>query len=211
MDQKTIAAYNDHANDFRDQYERASGVAKYFARAFPAPGSRILDIGCGSGRDLALLLQAGYEAFGAEPSSGLRIEACHRYPDLNGRIFPWGLPIPPDEKRVGVFSGILCSAVLMHLPREEHPEALKAMCGLLEVNGRLLLSFSETRTDLDHEGRDGLGRLFVSIDPEEMSDLLRKCGFRVEETWKTVDSLGRVGVTWQTLLAVRGEHPLQLS
>ena len=34
------------------------------------PGTRILDVGCGSGRNLVYLLRAGYQVFGVDPEPG---------------------------------------------------------------------------------------------------------------------------------------------
>ena len=34
------------------------------------PGTRILDVGCGSGRNLVYLLRAGYQVFGVDPDPG---------------------------------------------------------------------------------------------------------------------------------------------
>ena len=31
------------------------------------PGTRVLDVGCGSGRNLIYLLQSGYDVFGIDP------------------------------------------------------------------------------------------------------------------------------------------------
>ncbi|OIQ85877.1 hypothetical protein GALL_322700 [mine drainage metagenome] len=46
----------------------------------------MLDVGCGSGRDLARLRALGYDACGVEPVDALRVEALRRYPELEGRI-----------------------------------------------------------------------------------------------------------------------------
>lgn len=35
-----------------------------------APGMRVLDVGCGNGRNLVYLLQAGFEVFGIDPDPG---------------------------------------------------------------------------------------------------------------------------------------------
>jgi SAM-dependent methyltransferase len=48
----------------------ASPVARFFGTAF-ASGCRVLDVGAGSGRDLAALLSLGYDAYGAEPMEAM--------------------------------------------------------------------------------------------------------------------------------------------
>src|SRR3954464_6504733 len=42
-----------------------------------APGMRVLDAGCGAGRNLVYLLRAGYEVFGADEDGG-SIDAVRR-------------------------------------------------------------------------------------------------------------------------------------
>jgi hypothetical protein len=51
-----------------------SSIARHVVHAFP-PRARLLDVGAGSGRDLALLLTQGFDAFGIEPDAELREEA----------------------------------------------------------------------------------------------------------------------------------------
>ena len=53
MDISTLDYYSGHANEAAQRYEAAqSSLGQRFAAAF-SPGGRILDIGYGSGRDLA--------------------------------------------------------------------------------------------------------------------------------------------------------------
>jgi hypothetical protein len=86
MDPRTIQSYDDHADEFFALYSGSqSGSAKYFKLAFP-PGSQILDIGTGSGRDLDILIREQYEAYGTEPSSQLRSLAL-RTPGLEAILF----------------------------------------------------------------------------------------------------------------------------
>jgi hypothetical protein len=68
MDPLTLNYYEENAGSIFAQHSSGrSGVEKYFRLAFP-PGSEILDIGAGSGRDMDILLRDGYEPYGAEPS-----------------------------------------------------------------------------------------------------------------------------------------------
>ena len=58
---------------------------RYIGATFVA-GSRILNVGAGSGRDAAFLSAQGFDAYGVEPSLGLRKAAVNAYPELANRV-----------------------------------------------------------------------------------------------------------------------------
>jgi SAM-dependent methyltransferase len=93
MDTATVAFYATHAPDVVRRYEAVdSPVARFFGTAF-ASGCRVLDVGAGSGRDLAALLSLGYDAYGAEPVEAMAAGAISSHPQLAGRIANVGLPV----------------------------------------------------------------------------------------------------------------------
>ena len=66
MDQKTINYYSENAQTVAARYESVvSSLTESFDDAFKAR-SKLLDIGCGSGRDLALLVSLGHDCFGLD-------------------------------------------------------------------------------------------------------------------------------------------------
>lgn len=95
------------------------------------------DIGSGSGRALAALGAAGCEAFGAEPTAGLRESAIHAHPELAAPIAAGALP-QLGEPFGSAFDGVLCSAVLTHLPKWDLSDAAPALLRVLRPRGRLL-------------------------------------------------------------------------
>lgn len=164
MDDLTAAYYQSNAADIATHYETvASPVEQYFAASF-LPKSRVLDIGCGSGRDLARLRAHGYDAYGIEPSSALRSAAEMAHPELAGRIAEGSLPLT-GLPFGGKFDGIVCSAVLMHVPSTELLDTVLALRSLLAERGRILLSLPASRGDTRADTRcEGLANKAVQVD-----------------------------------------------
>ncbi len=211
MDAATVDYYTLHAGEVAARYEQvASPVERYFAAAFPG-ASRLLDVGCGSGRDLARLCALGYDAYGAEPVDALRREALRHHPELETRIASAGLP-DVGTPFGGAFDGILCSAVLMHLPEASLFDAAFALRRLLRPHGRLLVSTPLARGDVLANNRDASGRLFSPLAPEELQLLLERLGFQLIGRWDTQDASARAGTRWSSqLFELQTGHALRAS
>ena len=199
VDAETAKFYERNAVELAARYESAaSPVERYYPLAFPC-GARVLDVGAGSGRDLAALLRAGYEGYGVEPSPGLRDAARGAHPELTTRLTDGALPALGTPFG-GSFDGIVCCAVLMHVPEAELFDAALALRGLLKPHGRLLMSIPASRTGVGEDHRDDKGRLFQPYLPEEMQLLFERLGFQLIGRWDTEDVLQRTGTSWVTLL-----------
>jgi tellurite methyltransferase len=86
-----------------------------------APGMRVLDVGCGSGRNIVYLLQSGYEVFGVDADPG----SIHAVRQLASRIAPH---LPPDNFRVEpieritfpeAFADVVLSSAVLHFARDD--------------------------------------------------------------------------------------------
>jgi SAM-dependent methyltransferase len=215
MDPRTLSYYERHAPDLaaRDEQRASSGISQYFPLAFP-PGARVLDVGAGTGRDAALLARAGYDVRAIEPSAALREVALQRHAEqLRERLFPGSLPdaLPHADALDGPFDGVLCSAVLQHLPRRALFDAVLTLRRLLSPRGRVLVSIPASSGGtsaagdapgriLDAEHRDADGRLYTPIAADELRLLFERCGFATTGSWQDPDALGRPGLHWHTLL-----------
>jgi SAM-dependent methyltransferase len=216
VDTQTLQYYSDHAAELTHKYATAAGgVSEYFKEAWPAP-SRILDIGCGSGRDFLELTRAGHLVFGVDACPAMvaaAIAECRRQAvDPNGRFFCEALPdlcsFKDDE-----FDGVLCSGVLMHLPESQLFDSVYTIRRILKPDGRLLVSVPSKNDDVDPgTRRDADGRLFTDCPPEQLGLLLERVGFR--RIWSKIsdDSLGRKSRTWAVMLLAKaggvGHRPL---
>jgi SAM-dependent methyltransferase len=199
MDPDTLSFYEKNAETAFTGYESIpSPLASYFPMAF-ASCQRILDVGAGSGRDMAALLAMGCDVLGLEPSALLRDLALRNHPELTGRILEESLPFD-GVKTPGVFDGILCSAVFMHIPREHQFDAAFSLKRCLRPGGRLLISVPIDRPGLDSDHRDSSGRLFEPLPAGYLQLLFERIGFRRISCWTNEDQLGREGYCWLTLL-----------
>lgn len=200
MDPQTLAYYSVNAADVASRYESiVNGMSVHFESAFP-PGGRVLDVGCGSGRDMALLSSIGRDVYGLDASEQLIAQAQRFHPELVGRIRLGELPsceVPFD----GQFDGILCSAVLMHVPLHMQPAAIDFVRRCLKPGGRFLYSVPTRRDDASaHDHRDAAGRLFIPDASGHLQHLCQSAGFSFVHEWNNSDSLGRDQVEWTSVL-----------
>jgi SAM-dependent methyltransferase len=199
MDDPTLNYYSKNAKDVAQRYEAApSSLAPRFSNAFVS-GGRILDIGCGSGRDLAELGRQGFQPFGLDGTPEFVQLAQELHPELIGRITQGVLP----EFQVpfgGEFDGVLCCAVLMHIDSTALFNAALAIKRCLKVNGRLLISVPRQRSDTVDGDRDANGRLFKTYHPGYLRLIFERLGFGLIDQWGNSDALSRQGIEWVSLL-----------
>lgn len=197
MHTPTLEFYSRHARTLAASYTQAEPDYGFtWKEAFPTHGSRILDIGCGAGRDLGGLIALGYDAWGVEPVLEMRLEAIRRYPKLAGRIVPHGIPLPRQVFRSTKFDGVLCAAVLMHLSVTELQEAVHDISRLLKDDGRLIISLPAERSSTNRNGVDD-SRLFLPSDL--ILSLFKHPRFFPMKYTEHADALGRP-IRWKTIL-----------
>jgi SAM-dependent methyltransferase/SOS-response transcriptional repressor LexA len=218
MDAPTGAFYGRKARDLASAYERAhpDHLAR-LDRAF-ASAQRLLDVGCGSGRDCLHLLRQGKDVHGVDASPEMLAESRALYEReglrAEGRLFQAALP-NLDAFKEGEYDGVLCSAVLMHLPDESVFDAVYSLRRVLRIGGTLVVSVPSQRSDVDPiTRRDADGRLFSNLPPAKLRLLFERIGFEVRSSEEAPDSLGRPGVTWNVTVFTRldesNDRPLNL-
>ena len=199
MDTATVNYYSENAKTVAERYESVvSSLSESFGEAFK-PQSRLLDIGCGSGRDLALLTSLGHESYGVDATPEFVVLSQSLHPELKGKVLHAALPNfePPFG---GDFDGVLCSAVLMHIAESELVPAALSIKRCLKNHGRLLYSVPSKRLDVVTENRDANGRLFVPDQSDRLQKIFEQLGFSLISKWNNTDSLGRDSVEWISVL-----------
>jgi len=203
MDRRTLAYYDGNAVEVAKRYESvdASRIHSNLLDAFP-PGSRILEVGCGSGRDAAFLLSRGYEIVATDASPSMIAEAVRLHPELEGRLIWHGLPGPLPFND-GSFDGAFTMALLMHLSREAIALSFREVARVIRPGGRLLFSIPDHRKDTIESERDPDGRLFTTLAPDDWSILARGNGFQPISSIVDQDGLNRSGYSWHTFILSR--------
>ena len=120
---------------------------------------------------------------------------------------PLALPIPEGAETGGPYDGVLCSAVLMHVPEGELPHAVLSMKVLLKAKGRLLVYVMPSKPGVSADERDENRRLFRKLAPDFVAQLFGRAGFRLLRAWEEADRLGRPGIVWNGFLFELGSDP----
>lgn len=190
-------------NSTIDYYER--NADEYFARTadvtfdeiyrrflkYIPEGGRIMDLGCGSGRDVKWFCDHGYEAYGLDASKELVSKAADEYdiPVFTGLIEEWTTATP--------FDGVWCCASLMHLDENTLDQFFENLKYNLKPGGVLFMSVkSGIETGLDEQGR--YLRDFTEADVHEILD--RHRDLQVSEIWYTHDKLARDTFRWMNVI-----------
>lgn len=199
MDEATLKYYAQNADAVAARYESIiNKLSSSFGDAF-TPRSKILDVGCGSGRDLAVLASLGHDCYGIDGTHEFVVLAQKLHPELEGRIAYATLP-NCEVPFGGHFDALLCSAVLMHLPASQLGPSAAFIRSCLNKRGRLLYSVPSKRLDVGDTDRDQHGRLFLPDQSDRLQSMFEQLGLKVIKKWGDSDSFCRGQVEWVSVL-----------
>jgi SAM-dependent methyltransferase len=146
----TLSHYNEHADSFwhgtrdHDVSQNRDALLRHLSGSGPF---RILDFGCGPGRDLKIFRELGHIAIGLEGAE--RFVAMAR--DYS-RCEVWLQDFLKLELPAEYFDGIFANASLFHIARQALPRVLTELYAALKINGVL---FSSNPRGDNQEGWSG--------------------------------------------------------
>lgn len=151
---RTLEHYNKHAAEFREgtrDHDVKQNIEALLRHIRAAPPFRILDFGCGPGRDLAALRALGHEPIGLEGSPPLAAMARE-----HSGCEVWEQDFLALQLPCGLFDGIFANASLFHVPRQELPRVLRELRAALKPDGVLFSSNPRGNNEEGwHRGRYG--------------------------------------------------------
>lgn len=167
----TLAHYNQRAEAFWEgtkDHDVGQNIATLLRYIEGVPPYKILDFGCGPGRDLKVFTELGHIAVG--------LEGATRFAEM-ARSFSGCDVWRQDFLRLDLpneyFDGIFANASLFHVPGRELPRILKELWATLKVNGVL---FSSNPRGNNAEGWNQ-GRYCVYHDIEGWRRYMSGAGF----------------------------------
>ena len=156
--------------------------------ALPSPGSRrILDFGCGPGRDLLRFLELGHEVVGLD---GCAAFVQHAKSLCDAEI--WHQDFLHLELPAESFDGVFANASLFHVPSQELPRVLSELHASLKPFGALFAS--NPRGD-NAEGWSG-ERYGTYHDAESWCALFREAHFELIQQFYRPPGLPRAQQPW---------------
>ncbi|NDY71244.1 methyltransferase [Desulfobacter hydrogenophilus] len=200
MDHSTLDYYNQNALKVAERYESADVTQLHdFLSSSLKPGGRLLELGCGSGRDAAFMVSQGFKVLATDGSASMIEQAKQHHPELAEHMVHLKLP-DGLLNALGVFHGIYAVAVLMHLSVQDIESTISTVNSLLTAKGRFIFSVPARRDDVMTNEFDSKGRQFTALSPEGWTDLCLKCNLHIVRTMISEDGLGRDGA-WMNCLA----------
>ena len=135
---RTLEHYNERAAEFwqftRD-HDVKQNIEALLRHILGVPPFRILDFGCGPGRDLAAFRALGHEPIGLEGSPPLAAMARE-----HSGCEVWEQDFLALSLPAGRFDGIFANASLFHVPCRELPRVLSELHATLKPDGVLFTS-----------------------------------------------------------------------
>jgi SAM-dependent methyltransferase len=194
-DLTSTSGYASEADALAIQYESLSFEDNHASLLPYLPESGLaIDIGAGTGRDIAGLVALGWRGVGVEPTAELRQHAMRLHPDPAIRWIDDGLPdLTSLSPYLAQADLVLLTAVWMHLTREERAAAMPRLALLLAPGGLLVMTV--------RHGPVPAGRRMFEIDATEIiGDAAAANLALVDHQEKRGDRLGRPDVSWTKLI-----------
>jgi len=185
----TLAHYDETADAFWEgtrDHDVSQNIQALLSR-LPPGRRRILDFGCGPGRDLAAFVALGNEAVGLDGSARF-VEMARRHSGCEVLLQDFlALDLPAAS-----FDGIFANASIFHVPAQELPRVLGELHAALRSGGAF---FSSNPHGRNQEGWNG-SRYGTYLDVDTWRRHMTRAGFRELDHYYRPTGLPRERQPW---------------
>ena len=171
----SVAAYSTNPIAYEEKYathllDRPTRFASLLS-----PGSQILDLGCGPGRDIRIFSEGGHKPIGIDLNPEF-IEMARRQGDvIQGDIRNISSIFSPTS-----FDGVWAQASLVHLEKSEIDLVLRDLQDLLKPNGLLYACVPTTGETGWLDESDGR-RWYTTWPEDSFETAVRTTGFHITD------------------------------
>lgn len=175
---KTLSYYNTNTSSFIESTQSVQMTEAWnrFTSKL-SPASRILDFGCGSGRDTKYFLEHGFKVDATDGSS----ELCAAASKFTGITVKQVLF--QDWKSEPKYNGIWACSSILHLSKSELKQVIGNIKDALQPSGIFYTSFKYGNFEGERNGR-----YFTDLTEASFAELIKEVtGFEIVEEWITSD------------------------
>lgn len=195
FDPSSIAYYEENSGQFIAGTVAVdmSGLYEPFLRHVP-DGGRILDLGCGSGRDTKFFAERSYDVVAIDASSEM-IAATRNLTEAEVHQMRFD-----EMDYINEFNGIWACASLLHIPEQSLNDIMHKCLRALRAGGVMFLSFKYGTSE-----RKVGGRLFTDLDERKLEAILSTLEYDLSvNQWITSDARpNRSNEKWLNAIILR--------
>jgi len=191
---KTHEVYSKYAKEYAEstfpnllQYQLTQFIS------YLPKDAKVLDVGCGSGKDVDYLTEEGFDVLGIDYSLEMIEEAKKLVPKGKFKVIDMMELEFEDES----FDGIWSCASLLHIPKEFAHGVLTKFHDILKSEGTMFIAVKEGEGErmVEYPQTNHEPRFFAFYRQPEFEGLLDKAGFEIissftedddEDTWINV-------------------------
>jgi ubiquinone/menaquinone biosynthesis C-methylase UbiE len=169
--------YNQCAKDYLDNRDLFKNL-KYLDGLISklSPGSKILDLGCGSGIPIdKYLLEKDFEVTG--------VDISEEQINLAKKNLPKGDFFVGDMSEIDFpassFNAVVSFYAIFHLPKEEHLSVLKNIFNILKPGGYLLITMGSNDWEGTEKDFHGVKMFWSHYGREKNLELVKSAGFNI--------------------------------
>ena len=177
-DKRTLDYYNSMAKDFvSDTVDVVFTEIQDIFLEYITVGGKVLDFGCGSGRDTKYFLSKGYDVDAIDGSEELcKIASEYAGVQVKQMLFE-------ELDKVEVYDGIWACASILHVEKNQLSGIMKKIAIATKTGGVVYVSFKYG----DFEGVRN-GRFFTYLTEESFGEILKSVPeLAIEKLWISAD------------------------